>query len=154
MNPPQVQQPFTPGSESVASAQNAAPQMLPDPAYVAEVSKLRRHELQSLSNRLGDVTRREWARAWNAACALGLGGAIGGTFGLLGLQNPTHTQKVHYWIAIGTALVLTVVCGLASLNVSTERADSVGNIKRDLDKMLEAYPLESILQSRPETTQE
>lgn len=115
----------------------------PSPEAVAELSKLRRRDLLSISKRLGRLKSRSWGR-WFAAVGLALFGAvIGGGFGLIPFlgadPGPSDTGKIAYFALMLIALILAVVCGLATLATEDERADSIAAIKEDLDDLLGAY---------------
>jgi hypothetical protein len=121
----------------------AAPIVVPKPEAIAEMAGIRQSELQTISARLGRVCEPSRARWFAGAAVLALGGAVGGGFGLIPFLSttpaPSSSATILYAALVGVGLVAALLCGLAYRALHVERADSVGAIKEDLDRMLAAY---------------
>ena len=104
---------------------------------------MRRSWLVSLSNRLERICEASKARYFGGASVLLLGGFLGGLFGLIPFYSasdrPSRFAQTIYIGALGFALVLAIVCGVAHKMMSDERGESVSAIKQDIDDMLDAY---------------
>jgi len=122
--------------------QDSTPIIKPSPHFLAELSKLRRRDLVSISKRLGRISKFPWRQLWAGASLLLFGGAVGGILGLMALQTPTGTQKLKFGLAIGISLGAAILCGAAWFSTKAQRDDSVKAIKAELDEILEAFPLD------------
>lgn len=113
----------------------------PDPAYTATVRGLRLSSLQTISTRLGRVTRFALSRLWFAAAALCFGGALGGWIAMppFAEDNPGKVAIASYQRNLWLVALAGVLCLVAGFTTQKERADSVRSIKSDLDELLEAY---------------
>ena len=132
-----------PGPHITPGRSGAAPQIFPKSQSVAEMRGLRHREMKSISNRLADVDKRDWATAWTTVGLLLWGGAIGGGIGSIPFLSmepePSHTEAVHYIGLLVIAAAMGTVCLIARLTVKHARGETVKAIKRDLDQLLEAY---------------
>lgn len=115
----------------------------PKPEDVAELGRIRRRELQSLTDRLGRVEARPRSRVWNGAGAVLVSTSLGAL--LAGIPLLSSTADWDDWVipvyaaAIGVALLVGGLCFRAARSMRDERADSVADIKTDLDRLLAAY---------------
>jgi hypothetical protein len=130
------------GSEQAPADVSRNPLVLePKASRTVELGKLRRSELESISDRLGRMSRIQWDRFWYAAAGVFLGAGLGGGFALLAVESPTTSQLHRVWFGITAAVFIALVCFLAGLSTKSQRDDSIAAIKMDLDKIWNAYPL-------------
>lgn len=106
----------------------------PDPDDIAEYAKLRRREMESISERLGRLPKIPWSQIWGGIAAIAIGGAVGAA--LAALQMNPATNKGIYWGIVGGTIALGFLAGFAAYTTHDERADSVRAIKDDLDRLL------------------
>jgi hypothetical protein len=120
-----------------------APIMPARSSAIAEVGNLRHRELITIAKRLGRLSMWRWDRWFAGAGLLLAGAAMGGGFALIPFlgasPSPSNESATLYISLLGTAVLLTIACGVASLAVGSEREDSVAAIKEDLDSLLSAY---------------
>jgi hypothetical protein len=104
---------------------------------------LRHKDLKDLSKRLGRCGKWHWANVLLALALLILGADAGGWVAMWPYVStnpaPSHeNQLIYVVIMVGLGLVgLVALCG--ALAARSERSESVGNIKEDLDDMLKAW---------------
>lgn len=111
------------------------PPVVEPPAHdIAEFRGLRRRELDPISERLGRFRKMPWARLWGAVSSLLIGGAVGGA--VAAVQMDAETDKALYWGVVGAAFIIGLLAAAAAFTTNDERADSVGCIKEDLDRLL------------------
>lgn len=126
------------GREPDATQPSADPILEPRREAMTELARLRRHELEGLSERLGALPRLPWSRIWGAVAAILLGGATGGL--IAGTQLPRGEDHTLYWVVVGAVAALGLFAALATYTSHDERSDSVTAIKDELDRILARYP--------------
>ncbi len=85
---------ITPHHEGInpITPQDSVTMIRPEPDYAAQLTELRRRDLESVSDRLGCMSKFQWDRFWGAGTLLLFGGAIGGVFGILSIPRPDAHQ--------------------------------------------------------------
>jgi hypothetical protein len=96
---------------------------------------VRIQELVELSERLGRLSRFDWARPFAAAGTLLLGGAVGALL--------TGAELDDRWVLV--SVFVGAVCLVASLGVARERSESARAIKVDLDVMLATFEDQALI---------
>lgn len=110
------------------------------------VSGLRHSEMETISVRLGRVSKFPWASLWVTVATLCAGGLVGGLVALIPFvaANPSHTAKLYYFIVLGAVALACVLSVGAAWTTHHERSESIAEIKADYDKyILETYEWES-----------
>lgn len=124
----------------------------PRPDATAVLGGLRHSDMYSISERLGRLCNAGSPdRHFGAAAALCFGGLIGGLFGLIPFYSaepgPDQMAQVLYFAVLSLVLLAAVIASVASVAIREVRTESAAAIKEDLDRMLNAYDLESAAQS-------
>lgn len=128
---------------SSGSFQRDPKALSPKPEHVAVLEGLRHSDVKLVATRLGRVGEHQRDRTFIGAGNLFLGGFAGGAFGLIPFltasPRPSETEQALYFLALGASLVIAIACLLGARAVKEQRAESVGAIAEDLNKMLAAY---------------
>jgi len=111
---------------------------------MTELSRLRKNELESLSDRLGKIPKMPWSRVWGGLAGITLGSAIGGGIAGVQLLGDTDFDPTLYWVIVIATCVIGLVCAGAAFTTHDERSDSIVNIKDELDLILERYADDSV----------
>lgn len=116
-----------------------------DPSATALVGEMRKSELDTISTRLGRVCNRRmhWDQFFGVLSTLFFGGVIGGCLGLIPFYSqepsPRGYMQALYGLALTAALIVALLSLCAWVGIKKERADSVSDIKADLDSVLQTY---------------
>lgn len=126
--------------------------MLPKPEMVA-TAEMGHADLREISGRLGRITNLSWATIWATVGILALGGVVGGIYGLISFldetPNPDTNERVIYMGSLGVGLLVGLGCICAAFFMRKERAESVKDIKTDLDTKLDGWEMPPVEAMRP-----
>jgi hypothetical protein len=130
------------------------PVIPPRPDAVAEVSGVRRRDLEDLHDRMSHLSHPLRGRFWEPTGKLLLGAALAGFVAgvpLSGGRGNASWVVPTYWAIVCVLVLLGLICVAAARTLRGQNEDSLASIASALRRLLDAYGAEEPDPRQPDT---